>query len=183
MGLLKKFLRCDFVMMQSPRGKTEVSIRLGKFPLRDEECCWTGGEDAGAESSGQGNTRLSSRSLNTSTDLRQPNVSRGLPFNSAAALSRSSRECTDRSVPFGKYCRRRPLVFVRHERRRAGRAAKSLSAGRGPFPAAVTGMASWLGCTVDRVGQVLVDGLIVTFRRWRQWRRGQGVAGHGGNGM
>ena len=50
-------------------------------------------------------------SLKTSTGFFQFSVLRGLPFSSAATLSSSSWVCKDRSVPFGKYCRRSPLVF------------------------------------------------------------------------
>lgn len=56
-----------------------------------------------AESSDHSDTAFSISSLKTSIGLRQFNVSRGLPFNSAATLSSSSCVCNDRSVPFGKY--------------------------------------------------------------------------------
>ena len=64
-----------------------------------------------ADSSDHADTALANKSSKTSIGLRQFNVLRGLPFNSAATLSSSSCECKDRSVPLGKYWRRSPLVF------------------------------------------------------------------------
>src|SRR5215469_16647382 len=59
--------------------------------------------------------------------VSQPRVLRGRPLSSAATASRSSRECTDRSVPLGKYWRSRPLV--RYKRIR-GLVAPLVDAGR-----------------------------------------------------
>jgi len=52
--------------------------------------------------------RWSSRA---SAGVFQPSVFRGRALRAAATASSSSRECLDRSVPFGKYWRSRPLVF------------------------------------------------------------------------
>src|SRR5262249_25330359 len=54
------------------------------------------------------NVRCSSRA---SAGVRQSSVLRGRVFNASATAARSSRPCRCRSVPFGKYWRRRPLVF------------------------------------------------------------------------
>ncbi len=50
-------------------------------------------------------------SLSFSVGFFQWRVSRGLPLSWAATASRSAWECTDRSVPLGKYWRSSPLVF------------------------------------------------------------------------
>ncbi|AEW99212.1 transcriptional regulator (plasmid) [Streptantibioticus cattleyicolor NRRL 8057 = DSM 46488] len=47
-----------------------------------------------------------------SAGVSQPSVLRGRPLSSAATACRCSRVWTDRSVPLGKYCRSRPLVFA-----------------------------------------------------------------------
>ena len=52
--------------------------------------------------------RCSSR---VSAGVFQPRVLRGRLFSAAATASRSPLECLLRSVPLGKYCRSRPLVF------------------------------------------------------------------------
>ena len=54
---------------------------------------------------------VSSSLLTISVGVAQPRVCRGRSLSSAATASRSAWVCTDRSVPFGKYWRRRPLVF------------------------------------------------------------------------
>jgi hypothetical protein len=46
-----------------------------------------------------------------SAGVLQPRVLRGLALSAAATAARSSAPCMLRSVPFGKYCRSRPLVF------------------------------------------------------------------------
>ena len=50
-------------------------------------------------------------SLSSSAGERKPNVFRGRWFSRSAILFRSACEQLDRSVPFGKYCRRRRFVF------------------------------------------------------------------------
>ena len=50
-------------------------------------------------------------SLRASAGVLQPRVLRGRLLSAAATASRSLRECLWRSVPLGKYWRRRPLVF------------------------------------------------------------------------
>jgi len=52
-------------------------------------------------------TQASKRSAGVSNS----SVFRGRPFSLRAILSRCSCECTDKSVPLGKYCLNRPLVF------------------------------------------------------------------------
>ena len=42
--------------------------------------------------------------LNLSAGVSNSNVSRGRSFNSRATLLSVACECTDKSVPFGKYC-------------------------------------------------------------------------------
>jgi len=49
--------------------------------------------------------------LNRSASVSYPNVLRGRSFNCRATLFNVACECTDNSVPFGKYCLRRRLVF------------------------------------------------------------------------
>ncbi len=49
--------------------------------------------------------------LNLSAGVSNSNVSRGRSFNSRATLLSVACECTDKSVPFGKYCRNNRLVF------------------------------------------------------------------------
>src|SRR3979409_1497406 len=51
------------------------------------------------------------QALNLSAGVSNCKVSRGRSFSWGATLFRSACECTDRSVPFGKYCLSRPLVF------------------------------------------------------------------------
>src|SRR5690606_34535462 len=58
-----------------------------------------------AISTGQRNT-----SDNFSAGVRNFKVSRGRPLSCRATASSCCWECTDRSVPFGKYWRSRPLV-------------------------------------------------------------------------
>src|ERR1700692_4181658 len=51
------------------------------------------------------------RALNLSAGVSNCKVSRGRSFSCRATLFRWACECTDKSVPFGKYCLSRPLVF------------------------------------------------------------------------
>ena len=49
--------------------------------------------------------------LNRSAGVSNPSVLRGLSFNCRATALSFVCECTDKSVPFGKYCRINRLVF------------------------------------------------------------------------
>jgi len=49
--------------------------------------------------------------LNRSAGVAKFNVFLGRAFNCLATALSLACECTDRSVPFGKYCLSRPLVF------------------------------------------------------------------------
>src|ERR1700676_72711 len=51
------------------------------------------------------------QALNLSAGVSNCKVSRGRSFSGRATLFRWAWECTDKSVPFGKYCLSRPLVF------------------------------------------------------------------------
>ena len=51
------------------------------------------------------------RSSRVSAGVRQPRVLRGRPLRAAATEVRSSAVCLLRSVPLGKYCLSKPLVF------------------------------------------------------------------------
>src|ERR1700692_2058499 len=51
------------------------------------------------------------QALNLSGGVSNCKVSRGRSFSGRATLFRWACECTDKSVPFGKYCLSRPLVF------------------------------------------------------------------------
>src|SRR6185312_7000964 len=53
----------------------------------------------------------SSKAVNRSAGVSQPRVLRGRVLSCSATAWRSAMLWCDRSVPFGKYCRRRPLVF------------------------------------------------------------------------
>jgi hypothetical protein len=53
----------------------------------------------------------SSCSSRASAGVLHPSVLRGRLFSVAATAARSSGPCRERSVPFGKHCRSRPLVF------------------------------------------------------------------------
>src|SRR5664279_2148026 len=64
-----------------------------------------------ADSTGHGDTELSNNSAKASAGFFHPSVLRGRSLSSSATLSRSAWVCNDRSVPFGKYCRNKPLVF------------------------------------------------------------------------
>ena len=48
---------------------------------------------------------------NASAGVFQPSVCRGRPFNSAAIVLSFACVCVDKSLPFGRYCRTRPLLF------------------------------------------------------------------------
>jgi hypothetical protein len=50
-------------------------------------------------------------SSSASAGVLQPSVLRGRPLSVAATAVRFSAVCLAKSVPFGKYCRSRPLVF------------------------------------------------------------------------
>jgi integrase len=50
-------------------------------------------------------------SVSFSDRAMNPKVLRGLPLRLAAMRARSPAECTDRSVPLGRYWRSSPLVF------------------------------------------------------------------------
>src|SRR5664279_489689 len=80
----------------------ELQVRIREFPVLVNE---------GADSTGHGDTELSNNSAKTSTGFFHPSVLRGRSLSSSATLSRSAWVCNDRSVPFGKYCRNKPLVF------------------------------------------------------------------------
>jgi hypothetical protein len=54
----------------------------------------------------------SSCSLNTSAGVLQPSVLRGRELRAWATASISSADHLERSVPFGKYCRRSPLTLL-----------------------------------------------------------------------
>lgn len=49
--------------------------------------------------------------LKRSTGVSNSNVSRGRSFNSRATLFNVACECTDKSIPFGKYRLNTRLVF------------------------------------------------------------------------
>ena len=49
--------------------------------------------------------------MKTSAGLRSSRTARGRWLSSCSTRARSVRLCRDRSVPFGKYCRRSPFVF------------------------------------------------------------------------
>ena len=51
------------------------------------------------------------QALNRSAGVSNSSVLRGRSLSSRATLFRCACECTDKSVPFGKYCRSRPFVF------------------------------------------------------------------------
>src|ERR1700720_3524690 len=51
------------------------------------------------------------QALNRSAGVANPRVLRGRSLSCRATLLSWACEYTDRSVPFGKYCRSRPLVF------------------------------------------------------------------------
>ena len=51
------------------------------------------------------------QALKRSAGVSNSRVWRGRPLSLRAILFRCSCECTDKSVPLGKYCRSRPLVF------------------------------------------------------------------------
>src|SRR6266436_9570033 len=51
------------------------------------------------------------QALNLSAGVSNPKVSRGRSLSCRATLFRWVCEYTDKSVPFGKYCLSRPLVF------------------------------------------------------------------------
>src|SRR5216684_5601695 len=51
------------------------------------------------------------QALNLSAGVSNCKVSRGRSFSWRATLFRLACECTDKSVPLGKYCLSRPLVF------------------------------------------------------------------------
>jgi hypothetical protein len=50
-------------------------------------------------------------SSKASAGVLHPRILRGLPLSAAATASTSSVFQRDKSVPFGKYWRKRPLVF------------------------------------------------------------------------
>jgi len=52
--------------------------------------------------------------LNRSAGVSKFNVFLGRAFSCLATALSLACECTDRSVPFGKYCLSRPLVFSFH---------------------------------------------------------------------
>ena len=54
---------------------------------------------------------LPARVVNSSAGVANPKVLRGRSLSCRATLLSWACEYTDRSVPFGKYCRSRPLVF------------------------------------------------------------------------
>jgi hypothetical protein len=54
---------------------------------------------------------FSSKAVNRSAGVSQPSVLRGRVLSCSATAARSLELCCDRSVPFGKYCRRSPFVF------------------------------------------------------------------------
>ena len=54
----------------------------------------------------------SSKAVNRSAGLSQPSVLRGRVSSCSATAARSVTLCCDRSVPFGKYCRRSPFQPV-----------------------------------------------------------------------
>jgi len=87
------------------QSEAEFSFRPLKDPHLVSFSPMHHGTDHKADSSDHANTALANKSSKTSIGLRQFNVLRGLPFNSAATLSSSSCECKDRSVPLGKYWR------------------------------------------------------------------------------
>jgi hypothetical protein len=49
--------------------------------------------------------------LNLSAGVSNSGVLRGRSLSCRATLFRSACECTDKSVPLGKYCRSNPFVF------------------------------------------------------------------------
>src|SRR5476651_667565 len=51
------------------------------------------------------------QALNLSAGVSNCKVSRGRSFSWRATLFKWACECTDKSVPLGKYCLSRPLVF------------------------------------------------------------------------
>src|ERR1700686_1443926 len=51
------------------------------------------------------------QALNLSAGVSNCKVSRGRSLSCLATLFRCACECPDKSVPFGKYCLSRPLVF------------------------------------------------------------------------
>src|SRR5262245_65670137 len=51
------------------------------------------------------------QALNRSAGVANPRVLRGRSLSCRATLLSWACEYTDKSVPFGKYCRSRPLVF------------------------------------------------------------------------
>ena len=53
----------------------------------------------------------SSKAARRSAGVSQPSVLRGRVLSCSATAARSATLCCDRSVPFGKYCRRSPFVF------------------------------------------------------------------------
>jgi len=51
------------------------------------------------------------QALNCSAGVANPKVVRGRSLSCRATLLSCACEYTDKSIPFGKYCRRRPLVI------------------------------------------------------------------------
>src|ERR1700730_13342928 len=82
----------------------------GRCPLlRVEQTC-----DGSADTSGFGLPAQpvdATQALNLSAGVSNCKVSRGRSFSWRATLFRVACECTDKSVPFGKYCLSKPLVF------------------------------------------------------------------------
>ena len=60
---------------------------------------------------GAGSTSRRNTGVNLSAGVSNCKVPRGRSLSLRATLFRQACECTDKSVPFGKYCLSRPLVF------------------------------------------------------------------------
>ena len=60
---------------------------------------------------GRSHAVIATTRANASDGVLQSSVCRGRPFNSTAMRSRCFCVWADKSVPFGKYCRSRPLLF------------------------------------------------------------------------
>ena len=95
------------------RGPDRVLDLSNSEGVRSDRRSWKAGDTGAVENSAQGGgpVQRCKRSSRVSAGVFQPRVLRGRLLRAAATAARSSAVCLLRSVPLGKYCLNKPLVF------------------------------------------------------------------------